>query len=161
MTMEKQNIHKEIYSSCGVLWCRRGRRWESEIGGHMFRKKMLSWSPRIPWRWGSSSETSDLPSRLHDCHRVENTNMNLHSQKTTTNGRILQLAKQMWEGQMLYVNKTNQQIQEFRMVSQCNLQATQMLLHVATLLRKVKRHHISAETGTPPPPNYDTHGQVM
>jgi len=36
MTMEKQNIYNGIYSSCGVFWCRRGRRWESEIGGHRY-----------------------------------------------------------------------------------------------------------------------------
>jgi len=34
MTMEKQSIYRGIYSSCGVFWCTRGRRWEGEIGGH-------------------------------------------------------------------------------------------------------------------------------
>lgn len=140
------------------MWCilvyegsaMRGWNWWTQ----MFQKKILYWSPRIPWGWGSSSETSDLPSILHDCHKVRSTNMKLHSQKTTANRRILQLPKEMCE-EWQVINKTIMhypQIQEFKTVSNRNLQSTQTLLHAATLFHKVKRHHLSAETGSSPPP---------
>ena len=50
------------------------------------------------------------------------------------------------------------QIQEFKTVSNFNLQPTQALLHVTTLIHKAKRHHLSAETASP---NYETHDQIM
>jgi len=42
------------------------------------------------------------------------------------------------------------QIHEFETDSHCKLHSTQTLLHAATLFHKVKRHHLSAETWSPP-----------
>jgi len=57
-----------VYSGVGGVVKRRWN-WRTR----MFQKKILSRSPRIPSRWSSRSETSDLPSRLRDFHKVENT----------------------------------------------------------------------------------------
>ena len=74
------------------------------------------------------------------------------------NRSILQLPEQVCEERRYETRMQYLQIQEFKTVSNCNLQLTMTLSHVTTLFHKAKRRHLSAETGRP---NYDTHDQIM